>query len=84
MQMRVLQQAGPRGATLASSLNIAAFNLGNAIGAWLGGLVIAHGLGLPSVAWAAAALAAAGLALVGVSSRLGGAAGCGQQRPVRA
>ncbi len=71
MQMRVLQQAGPQGATLASSLNIAAFNLGNAIGAWLGGLVIAQGLGLLSVAWAAAALAAVGLALVGASSRLG-------------
>ncbi len=71
MQMRVLQQAGPQGATLASSLNIAAFNLGNAIGAWLGGLVIAQGLGLLGVAWAAAALAAVGLALVGASSRLG-------------
>ena len=70
MQMRVLQQAGPQGATLASSLNISAFNLGNAIGAWLGGLVIAQGLGLLSVAWAAAALAAVGLALVGASSRL--------------
>ncbi|HEY0201709.1 MAG TPA: MFS transporter [Burkholderiaceae bacterium] len=64
MQIRVLQQAGPDGANLASSLNIAAFNLGNAIGAWLGGLVIAHGLGLLSVAWAAAGLAALGLALV--------------------
>ncbi len=71
MQMRVLQQAGPQGATLASSLNIAAFNLGNAIGAWLGGLVIAQGLGLLGVAWAAAALAAVGLALVGWSAHVG-------------
>ena len=32
--------------SLASSLNIGAFNLGNAIGAWLGGVVIAGGAGL--------------------------------------
>jgi DHA1 family inner membrane transport protein len=64
MQMRVLQAAGAQGASLASSLNIAAFNLGNALGAWAGGLVIAHGLGLLAVAWAAAGLAAVGLALV--------------------
>ncbi len=80
MQMRVLQQAGPQGTTLASSLNISAFNLGNAIGAWLGGLVIAQGLGLPSVAWAAAALASVGLVLVGASARLGREGG-GQPQP---
>ncbi|MBO9677204.1 MAG: MFS transporter [Acidovorax sp.] len=64
MQMRVLQQAGPEGANLASSLNIAAFNLGNALGAWAGGLVLTQGLGLLSVGWAAAGLTAVGLALV--------------------
>jgi DHA1 family inner membrane transport protein len=37
LQMRVLQQAGGAGQGLASSLNIAAFNLGNAFGAWLAG-----------------------------------------------
>ena len=46
MQMRLLQQAGPDGANLASSLNISAFNLGNALGAWVGGLVLSHGFGL--------------------------------------
>jgi hypothetical protein len=46
LQMGVLQSAGEAGMTLASSLNIAAFNLGNALGAWLGGAVIAQGLGL--------------------------------------
>jgi DHA1 family inner membrane transport protein len=46
LQMRVLSQAGGAGQGLASSLNIAAFNLGNAFGAWLGGAVIAHGPGL--------------------------------------
>ena len=63
MQMAVLQAAGSAGMNLASSLNIAAFNLGNALGAWLGGQVIAHSLGLTSIAWVGAALAAAGLAL---------------------
>ncbi len=42
---------------LVSTLNIGAFNLGNALGAWIGGLVISQGLGLTSVPLAAAALA---------------------------
>jgi DHA1 family inner membrane transport protein len=45
LQLWVLQQAG-NAQSLASSLNIGAFNLGNAIGAWLGGMVIEHGGGL--------------------------------------
>lgn len=45
LQMWVLQRAGTA-QSLASSLNIGAFNLGNAIGAWLGGVVIAGGAGL--------------------------------------
>lgn len=76
MQMRVLQQAGPHGATLASSLNIAAFNLGNALGAWGGGLTLAQGLGLTALAWTAAGLTAVGLVLAGWSARNRGAALC--------
>lgn len=64
MQMYVLQATEGSPSNLASSLNIASFNVGNALGAWLGGAVISHGLGLTSIAWAATALAAAGLALV--------------------
>jgi MFS transporter, DHA1 family, inner membrane transport protein len=52
-------QAAPN---LVSTLNIGAFNLGNALGAWIGGLVISQGLGLTSVPLAAAVLA--GLALL--------------------
>ena len=63
MQMRVLDQAGPHGANLVSSLNIAAFNLGNALGAWAGGLALAGGLGLVHLGWVAAALTAVGLLL---------------------
>ncbi|MBM7061671.1 MFS transporter [Pseudomonas sp. UL073] len=42
---------------LVSTLNIGAFNAGNALGAWVGGLVIEHGLGLTRVPLAAALLA---------------------------
>ncbi len=70
MQMRVLEQAGPHGADLVSSLNIAAFNLGNALGAWAGGMALAGGLGLVHLGWTAAALTAVGLVLVFWSSHL--------------
>jgi MFS transporter, DHA1 family, inner membrane transport protein len=42
---------------LASTLNIGAFNIGNALGAWVGGLVIGGGLGISFVPLAASALA---------------------------
>ncbi|WP_459175971.1 MFS transporter [Ewingella americana] len=51
---------GKNAPNLVSTLNIAAFNVGNALGAWVGGAVIARGLGLTAVP-----LAAAGLGLVG-------------------
>lgn len=46
---------------LVSTLNISAFNIGNALGAWAGGEVIASGMGLASVPLAAAAMALCGL-----------------------
>lgn len=62
LQKRVLDQA--HGApTLASAVNIGAFNLGNALAAWLGGLVIAAGFGYTSPNWVGAVLAAAALGL---------------------
>lgn len=54
LQMWVLSKAEGAGQSLASSLNIAAFNLGNAIGAWAGGAVIDHGGGIASVPLTAA------------------------------
>ena len=60
LQMWVLEKSQGAGQSLASSLNIAAFNLGNAIGAWLGGAVIDHGPGLAGVTWVAALLPLAG------------------------
>lgn len=62
LQMWVLEKAHGAGQSLASSFNIAAFNLGNAIGAWLGGAVIDHG-GLASVPWVAALAPLAALAV---------------------
>ncbi|MBS0216142.1 MAG: MFS transporter [Proteobacteria bacterium] len=60
LQMWVLRRAG-RAQSLASSLNIGAFNLGNAFGAWLGGSVIASGLGLPALTWVGALVPASAL-----------------------
>ncbi|MEU2712741.1 MFS transporter [Streptomyces sp. NPDC007205] len=69
LQKRVLDQA--HGApTLASAVNIGAFNLGNALSAWLGGTVIAAGFGYTSPNWVGAALAAAALVLVVLSAAL--------------
>jgi MFS transporter, DHA1 family, inner membrane transport protein len=68
LQMWVLQKAQGAGQSLASSLNIAAFNLGNAFGAWLGGVVIAHGPALGAITWVAALvpLCAFGVALAAI------------------
>jgi len=69
LQMRVLAKAG--GApNLASSANIAAFNLGNALGAWLGGVTIDHGPGLHAVTLVAACITFSGLLVALLSWQL--------------
>ena len=61
LQSRVMRYAG--GApTLASGANIGAFNIGNALGAWAGGMGISAGLGYTSPIWMGAILT--GIALV--------------------
>ncbi len=60
LQVRIMNAASDA-PNLASAMNIGAFNLGNAIGAVLGGGVIASGLGYPAVAMAGAMAAAMGL-----------------------
>ena len=67
LQLWVLQKAGG-GQTLASSLNIGAFNLGNAIGAWIGGLVIERGPGFNAVPLFAALVAGSAI-IVALFSR---------------
>ena len=53
--------------TLAAALNHSALNIGNATGAWVGGVVIAAGYGYTAPAAAGAVLAAAGLVVLTVS-----------------
>jgi MFS transporter, DHA1 family, inner membrane transport protein len=72
VQMRVMQAAS-EAPGLASSINVGAFNLGNAVGAAVGGGVISLGLGYATVPIAGAVLAAAGLALVWLGARRRGA-----------
>jgi DHA1 family inner membrane transport protein len=69
LQLRVLGEA-EGGQNLASSLNIGAFNLGNAMGAWLGGVVIEQGPGLEAVPWVAALVTVSGLGVALWSARL--------------
>ena len=69
LQKRVLDHAS--GApTLASAVNIGAFNLGNALAAWLGGIVISAGLGYTAPNWVGAAMAASALAIAVFSGLL--------------
>ncbi len=63
LQLRILQKAEGMGQALASSLNIAAFNLGNAIGAWVGGLSIDNGPGLAHLPLVAAVFPVAAVLL---------------------
>ena len=60
LQLWVLHKADDA-KNLASSLNIGAFNLGNALGAWLGGVVVARGPGLGALTWIAALVTFSGL-----------------------
>ncbi|MBB1178233.1 MULTISPECIES: MFS transporter [Brevundimonas] len=68
LQVRVMGAAGDA-PNLASAMNIGAFNLGNAIGAAVGGAVIAGGLGYPAVSLAGAVASGLGLLLVLFLSR---------------
>ncbi|WP_144751319.1 MFS transporter [Curtobacterium pusillum] len=67
LQTRVMQYAD-HAPTLASGANIAAFNLGNALGAWIGGLTIAAGLGYTSPIWAGAGITLAAVVLTVVAA----------------
>ncbi|WP_313542928.1 MFS transporter [Leifsonia aquatica] len=67
LQLRVLTYAD-HAPTLASGANIAAFNVGNAIGAWLGGLTIAAGLGYTSPLWVGAAMTVGALIVVALAA----------------
>jgi DHA1 family inner membrane transport protein len=57
LQMRVVNEAA-QAPNLASTLNQGAFNLGNAIGAWIGGVALVHNTSYDHLPWIGAALAA--------------------------
>jgi DHA1 family inner membrane transport protein len=61
LNVQVLRRSGSA-QDLASTLNISAFNLGNALGAFTGGYVVESRLGLPGLPLASAAIVAIGLA----------------------
>ncbi|TYL47880.1 MFS transporter [Marinomonas sp. IMCC 4694] len=69
LQMQVMKIAD-EAPGLASSINIGAFNLGNAVGAALGGLVISLGFGFEWIPTAAALLSFIGLMMVWMNRRM--------------
>lgn len=69
LQMRIMNYASAA-PTMASGANIAAFNVGNALGAWLGGLTIAAGLGFTSPIWTGAVVTAAGLVVLRIATTM--------------
>lgn len=79
LQINVVRH-GKDAPNLVSTLNISAFNVGNALGAWVGGAVIDRGYGLTSVPVAAAVLAVVGLVVCLITFRKSG----GQGEAVRA
>lgn len=69
LQSRIMQYAG-NAPTLASGANIGAFNVGNALGAWAGGLGIAAGLGYTSPIWIGALITLVALIVILVAMGL--------------
>lgn len=59
LQIRLMDVAGDA-QTLAAALNHSAFNMANALGAWLGGVAIASGMGWTSTGWVGTLLALGG------------------------
>jgi DHA1 family inner membrane transport protein len=68
VQARVMRYAGDAG-TLASGANVSAANVGNALGAWIGGAAIAAGLGFTAPLWTGALISFAALVLSIVAAR---------------
>ncbi|CAM3435161.1 MFS transporter [Nocardioides dubius] len=82
LQMRIMNFA-TQAPTLASGANIAAFNLGNAFGAWASGLALAAGLGYTSPLWVGAGVTLAGLAVLLVAAYAPGGEFSHRRQPTR-
>jgi DHA1 family inner membrane transport protein len=63
LQIRLMDVAG-EAQTLAAALNHSAFNVANALGAWLGGVAITAGMGWIATGWVGALLAVGGMAML--------------------
>jgi DHA1 family inner membrane transport protein len=66
LQMRLFRESQDA-PSLSAAMNHAAFNLANAIGAWLGGIVITAGLGYRAPAWVGVGLCLVGLIVISVA-----------------
>ncbi|MDU2478254.1 MAG: MFS transporter [Klebsiella sp.] len=66
LQMQALDSS-ETGKSMVSSCNIAAFNLGNAAGAWFGGLLLTAGVSLSHIPLAGACLTASGFVIASVT-----------------
>lgn len=66
LQMRLFRESHDA-PSLSAAMNHAAFNLANALGAWLGGIVITAGLGYRAPAWVGVGLCLAGLIVISVA-----------------
>ncbi|WP_405840456.1 MFS transporter [Streptomyces sp. NBC_01518] len=77
MITRVTDAAG--GVPLAASANVSASNVGNAVGAWAGGLVISAGSGYAAPLFVGAGIVGVGLGVMGVAAwgSVGGGRGTG-------
>jgi DHA1 family inner membrane transport protein len=69
LQMRLMDVAGAA-QTLGAALNHSAFNIANALGAWLGGIVLAAGWGLTGPMWVAVGLTLGGMVVLAGSLAL--------------
>ena len=71
--VQIAREVAPGAVDVASGLNIGAFNLGIAGGAWVGGLVV-QSIGLAAAPYIAAAVVVVGIVLVRLSGRLNASA----------
>lgn len=69
LQLRLMEVAGDA-QTLGAAMNHASLNVANALGAWLGGLVIAAGWGYQSPAYVGVALSVAGFLVLLLAFKL--------------
>ena len=76
--VQIAREVSPDSVDVASGLNIGAFNLGIALGAWAGGLIV-QGIGLAAAPYLGALVVAVGILLTRLSGRLDRASASGSR-----